>query len=186
MRFRRLFTSLFLVLNLTVASALAAPPQTGRPLPQVQIPTTGGYKIDLAQYSGKTLIIALISVHCPHCLETAQILKRIQTEFAPKGVQVIAAASEDKPYESIPEYVKKDSPNFPLGMVDPPLFMKIAAIGPEVRPVVPVLIFVDTNGVVRYEYFGDHPDIVKNPEPTIRKALAELLKTPAAKPATKK
>ncbi len=184
MQSRRVFTSLFLALGLTI-SAFGAGPKVNRPLPPEQIPTTGGNKINLAQYKGKTLVIALISLNCQHCVDTLAILKRIQTEFSPKGVQVIAAASEDKPYESIPEYVKKNSPNFPLGMIDPPQFRIVADLAPDVRPHVPVLMFVDTTGVIRYQYFGDHPDVAK-PEPTIRKILAELLQAPANKAGSEK
>ena len=45
----------------------------------------------LSMYKGKTIVLALMYTTCPHCQKTAQVLSKVQTEYAGKGVQVLGA-----------------------------------------------------------------------------------------------
>jgi cytochrome oxidase Cu insertion factor (SCO1/SenC/PrrC family) len=38
----------------------------------------------LSMYKGKTIVLALMYTTCPHCQKTAQVLAKVQTEYAAK------------------------------------------------------------------------------------------------------
>src|SRR5260221_11821616 len=78
------------LLALTVVVYAGLPP--GRLLPDVPVSQMGGKKLDLKQYRGKALVLAIISTTCKDCGEVVDLLKLIQTEQAPHGLQEVGAA----------------------------------------------------------------------------------------------
>jgi AhpC/TSA family len=168
--------------GLTVAAYAGLPP--GRPLADVPISQAGGKKLDLKQYRGKALVLALISTTCADCAAVVDLLKQIQQEQGANGLQVVVAVGDDKGAAAIGPYAKEHQPNFPLGYVDRPTLRKLAALTPKDRPFVPILLFVDAKGGVRVQMFGNDP-LMKKPETIIRGTVRELLKEPGIT-ATKK
>ena len=138
----------------------------------------GGKKLDLKQYRGKALVVALISTTCEDCAHTIEFLKIMQTENASQGLQVVAAAGEvDAGGRVLAPFANEHKPNFPLGYLDQAAFLKIANLSPKDRPFVPVLLFVDPKGMVRVQIMGDDP-LLKKFELTVRGTIRELLKEP--------
>src|SRR5690348_16642810 len=45
----------------------------------------------LSSHRGKTVVLALMYTTCPHCQHTAQVLTKIQTEYAARGVEMLGA-----------------------------------------------------------------------------------------------
>ncbi len=156
----------FLFLALIPAVYAALPP--GHPLPDVLISLEGGKKLNLRQYRGKALVVAMISTTCSHCIEVVEILNRFQN-------------GDEYGLGAIRPFISRYRPDFPVGYVDKPGFIKLANLRPDARPFVPILMFVDPKGQVRQQYYGDDPPM-KTPEPTIRSTLNELMKelVPAA------
>jgi thiol-disulfide isomerase/thioredoxin len=179
MSIRALSVGLTAAIVLVAVSHAALPPGPGRALPDVQIPAPGNTKIDLKQYRGKPLILALISAGCPHCVKTIEIMTQVNKEMKGRGLQMIAAAADSGDAAGVSSFVARYRPGFPVGYIDPPIFMKLANIGKDVRPTVPTMLFVDAKGMIRVQYFGDHPDMT-NPEPTIRRLAEDLLKDAGA------
>lgn len=167
--------AIFLTLILVTTTFAGLPP--GRPLPDVPVPQTGGQKLDLKQYRGKALVLALISTDCEHCDHAVDFLKIMQSEFAPQGLQVAAAAGGPEAAKSLPAFEKLHKPNFPLGYLDRASFLKMAGLKPDDRPFVPVLLFIDAKGMVRVQLQGDDP-LMEKMEVLIRGTVRELLKEP--------
>ena len=163
------------LLALTVVAYAGLPP--GRPLPDVPISQPGGKKLDLKQYRGKALVLAIIATTCKDCGEVVDLLKAIQTEQAPHGLQVVVAAGDPNAAVAIGPFAAEHKPNFPLGYLDRPAIMKIGNIGPNDRPFVPIMLFVDARGAVRVQLFGNDP-LMQKPEGIIRSTIRELLKEP--------
>jgi hypothetical protein len=164
---------------LTAFACAALPP--GRPLPDVPISQPGGKKLDLKQYRGKALVVALISITCEDCAHAIDFLKIMQTESAPQGLQVVAAAGDvDTAGRALAPFADQHKPNFPLGYLDQAAFLKIANLSPNDHTFVPVLLFVDPKGMVRVQLLGDDP-LLKKLEVTIRGTIRELLKEPGIK-----
>jgi len=167
-----------MVLGLASQALAALPP--GRPLPDVPLSQTGGKKLDLKQYRGKALVVALISTTCRDCAQTVDFLKIMQTEYGPQELQVVAAAGDDNAAITVIAFSDEHKPNFPIGYLDRASFVKIANLKPTDRPYVPVLLFIDPQGMVRVQIMGDDP-LMKKLESTIRSTIRELLKEPGIK-----
>ena len=171
-----------LLLALTAAAYAGLPP--GRNLPDVPVSQPGGKKLDLKQYRGKALVLAIISTTCKDCGEVVDLLKQIQTEQGAHGLQVVVAAGDPKAENVIRPFIAQHKPNFPLGYLDRPGIMRLANLGPKDRPFVPIMLFVDARGAVRVQLFGNDP-LMQKPENIIRSTVRELLKEPGITAAKK-
>jgi len=167
-----------LALTLATFSFAALPP--GRPLPDVPIPLSGGKKLDLKQYRGKALVLALISTTCEDCEHAADFLKIVQSENASQGLQVVAIAGDANGAEAVHVFETVHKPNYPVGFLDRVPFLRLAGLKPDERPFAPILMFVDPKGMVRVQLLGDDP-LIKKMELTIRATVRELLKEPGLK-----
>ena len=167
---------------LTVVAYAGLPP--GRLLPDVPVSLVGGKKLDLKQYRGKALVLAIVSTTCQDCGDVVDILKLIQTEQAAHGLQVVVAAGDPNAEHVLGPFIAAHKPNFPLGYLDRPAIMKVASVGPKDRPFVPIMLFVDARGAVRVQLFGNDP-LMKQPEGIIRSTIRELLKEPGITAAKK-
>ena len=168
--------------TLTALAYAGLPP--GRTLADVPVSLSGGKKLDLKQYRGKALVLAIISTTCKDCGEVVDLLKQIQTEQGPHGLQVVVAAGDPNAAIAIGPFAAEHKPNFPLGYLDRPAIMKIGNIGPTDRPFVPIMLFVDARGAVRVQLFGNDP-LMQKPEGIIRSTIRELLKEPGITAAQK-
>src|ERR1051325_7230456 len=144
---------------------------TPRPLADDPIQTADIRKIDLKQYRGKVVLLALISTECIHCVQSIEIL------LGPRGFQVISAAIEENAAYKIGAFASRYRPAFPLGYLDREGAIKIADIPKDMRPFVPILMFIDRKGTVRYQFHGDHQVMrqEKQEEQTIRGIAGRLL-----------
>jgi AhpC/TSA family protein len=167
---------------LIVAAYAGLPP--GRTLPDVPVSQAGGKKLDLKQYRGKALVLAIISTTCQDCGEVVDLLKQIQTEQGPHGLQVVVAAGDPNAAAAIGPFAATHKPNYPIGYLDRPAIMKVANIGPKDRPFVPIMLFVDARGAVRVQLFGNDP-LMQRPESIIRSTIRELMKEPGITAAKK-
>jgi len=156
------------------APAMAQLPKGGRMLPDIPI-KMGGSTLDLKQYRGKSLVIGLISTTCLHCVVAMDTFRQLQTRLGPSGFQVVVAAGDPIPVADVHQFAARMKANFPVGYLDQPEFIKLAAIKPGVRPFVPIVMFVDRTGVVRAQYFGDDPKIKDKAAETIRQTSEQLL-----------
>ncbi|MSV34817.1 MAG: TlpA family protein disulfide reductase [Bryobacterales bacterium] len=164
-----------LALSLLVPVFAGMPP--GRPLPDVPISQPGGKKLDLKQYRGKALVLALISTDCEHCDHAVDFLKIMQKESAAQGLQVVAAAGDPDAAKAIAPFGAQHQPNFPIGYLDKAAFLRLANLKPDDRPFVPVILFIDAKGMVRVQLAGDDP-LMDKMETVIRGTIRELLKEP--------
>jgi thiol-disulfide isomerase/thioredoxin len=158
---------------------------TPRPLGDIQIPTPDLKKINLRQYRGKVLLVALISTSCGDCIKTVDILNGMQKDFGKRGFQVVAAAIEDKAAYNVGGFVARYRPIFPVGYLERDAAIKFLDVSKDTRPFVPVLMFVDSKGTVRLQYFGNDP-FMKQGEKAIRAVADGLLKQAEQDRAAKK
>jgi hypothetical protein len=177
---------LFLASLCLAAVAYAAP--ASRPLPDVAIPTLNRKVITFKQYRGKVMVIALISTDCRPCLRTVQILDQMQKDLGPKGFQAVAAAFELDAKFHLGNLVNRYRPSYPVGYLDRDGAFKLAGLAAGAKPFVPVLMVVDSKGMVRFQVTGENPMVKKNEDKTLRLVVNNYLKelTPAAAPASKK
>jgi peroxiredoxin len=175
-----------LVLLLTFSAMLAAgAPEVPRQAPEFGVQTGPEKYIWLNQYSGKTVVLAFILTDCSHCQFTTGLLNGIQKDYAGKGVQVVESAIETMSALHIPEFVAKFKPGFPVGYDEQGYAAKFLGY-PENDPMLmPQIVFIDRAGMIRAQFAGDDPRLLKDvQDKTLREALEQTL-TPG-QPAQKK
>ena len=159
----------FLCLLLSVEGA-----STPRPLADVSVPVAGGKKIRLNQYRGKVMVVALISTTCEHCINSAKMLGQLQKEYGPRGFQVFAIAADDQAEQKI-DAITRLGLGFPIGYLDQDTNMQLFDFKRDDHPFVPIFMFVDKKGNVRFQY-TEKDDLFKAEEKNTRYFIESLLK----------
>jgi thiol-disulfide isomerase/thioredoxin len=145
-----------------------------RPLADISVPTPGG-KIRLSQYRGKVMVVALISTTCEHCIVSMQLLSQLQKEYGPRGFQVFAVAADDMAAKMVGPLTRLRQPGFPLGYLDHNTTMELCDFKRDDHPFVPMYLFVDKKGTVRFQYSGNE-DFFKAEEKNTKILIEGLLK----------
>ncbi|MBV8846811.1 MAG: TlpA family protein disulfide reductase [Bryobacterales bacterium] len=149
-----------------------------RPVSQVPIPLADGTKINLRQYQGKVVVLAIFSTTCPDCIENLQMLNRVQKDLGPQGFQAIGAAGDNDAQYQVGGFVQRYRIGFPVGFLTKDQMIAIGDIEKDRRPVAPIFLFIDKKSVVRNQFYGDSP-IFKQAEKATRTLVQNLLREPA-------
>jgi hypothetical protein len=165
-----------------VLLGLASAAHAARPLPDVLISTPDGNKIDLKQYRGKVIPLALVSTQCEECIGLMGFLDVLQKQYGARGMQAVVAAINDDARTETGPLVQRYRPGYPVGFLDRDSAMKLAALPPGARPFVPIIMFVDRKGVVRFQFFGDDKAL-KDGEKLLRTIITGLINEDPNKPA---
>ena len=153
----------------------AAHAQTPRPVAPVSINMGGTKKLQLTSYKGKVVLFAIIATSCDHCINSLEVLKRAQKALGPSGVQVVLAIGDPNAPYLLQPFVQRYKLTFPVGYLDQDGIQKIAAVPQGKRPFVPIYMFLDRKGMVRFQFYGDEP-FFKDEEKTTRIILENLAK----------
>jgi peroxiredoxin len=124
----------------------------------------------------------IFSTACNECLATLKILDNIQKDYGKQGLQVLGAAGDDSARFLLANFIARYRPSFPIGFWTKEEIIKAADVTKDSHPVVPILLFIDRGGSVRYQYFGDHP-FFKEPEKNIRALSFGMMKVAPLAPA---
>jgi thiol-disulfide isomerase/thioredoxin len=136
-----------------LAAGLAFAVKTPRPLPNVPIALPNGKTINLKQYPGKVVMLVLMSTTCADCITAIEMMNRMQKDFGPRGFQPIAVAvGLDADKKNTQNFIDRYRPAFPMGYVAETPFRELADIDGRARPYVPIFIFIDKKGTIRFEY----------------------------------
>lgn len=161
-----------LVTLLLVTAAFA---KTPRPIAPVPINMGDGKKLQLSTYKGKVVLFAIISTTCDHCINSLEVIRRTQKMFGPAGFQaVVAVGDPNAPYLLFP-FKQRYKLDYPVGYLDQNGIQKIGDIPDGKRPYVPIYMFIDRKGMVRFQFYGDEP-FFKDEEKTTRIIIENLLK----------
>src|SRR5215469_12865875 len=166
-----------IVITLLIAFLLfpAAYGKAPRPLAPVNINMGGGKKMQLSAYKGKVVLFAIIATSCDHCINSLEVLKRAQQSFGPQGFQaVVAIGDPNAPYLLFP-FVQRYKLTFPTGYLDQDGIQRIADEPDGKRPFVPIYMFLDRKGTVRFQFEGNEP-FFRDEEKTTRVIIENLLK----------
>jgi peroxiredoxin len=157
-----------------------------RPAPDFAINLSSGQKIRISQYKGKTVVMAFILTYCSHCQKAVGFLTKNQQEFGPRGLQVLAAAV-DAP-AAVPRFIQQFNPPFPVGFNTDQEAMGFMQHVPMMVPYMPMIAFLDNEGVIRAQYEGNDPFLSEGVmEKNLRERIEDLLKptVPGKKTVTK-
>jgi thiol-disulfide isomerase/thioredoxin len=164
------------VAALTVLSAAAVFAVTPRPIADMPIPMVNTKALDLKQYRGKVVLMAIISQECPACVASIEILNRAQKNYGPRGFQVVAAVGDPNAQYLLVSFAQRYRPIFPLGYVNQDQIVRLGDFDKSApHAYVPIFIFIDRKGIVRQQVSGNEPFFLSE-EANLRTAIENLLK----------
>ena len=133
----------------------------GTPLPSFSLPDFNGRVVSDAEFKGsKALLVAFICKHCPFVKHIRQEFARFAKEYEPKGLKVVAIASNDTTEfpEDGPEGMKQEAAE--AGYIFPYLFDEKQQVARAFRAAcTPDLFLFDANRrlVYRGQFDGSRP-----------------------------
>ncbi|MEO8591897.1 MAG: TlpA disulfide reductase family protein [Candidatus Solibacter sp.] len=162
-----------------------------RPAPDFAITVPNGKPVRLSQYRGKTVVVAFILTYCSHCQKAIQVLAKAQQDYGPKGLQVLASATEDMAAAALPGFLRQFAPPFPVGINSTNEFVNFMQHPVMLQLYMPGIVFIDKEGVIRAQYEGrdsflEESSVEKNMRAKIEEMLAPLARGPAEKAPAKK
>lgn len=173
---RRLTVPSLFCLLATLLSAAAMFAATPRPLADVPIPMPNGKPLNLKQYRGKVILMAVISKDCQPCIQSIDILNRLQKEFGPRGFQVVAAVGDPNAEYLLNGFVQRYRPVFPIGYLNQSQIIQLGDFSRNAQHAfVPIFMFIDRKGTVREQVSGNEP-FFKTEEQSTRQTVEALLK----------
>jgi len=185
MRYFRVIAALSLSALCTVQAA-----EIPRSAPNLNINLAAGKQINLNEYRGKTVVLAFILTYCSHCQAVIRGLIKDQQDLGPKGLQVVAAAIEDMAATAVPGFIRQFAPTFPVGYTTSAESIKFLQHPPVLGFYMPALVFIDKEGVIRFQAEGRDPLLnLATQEKSVRDKIIEVMGPVTAAPvpvATKK
>jgi len=183
MRSARLWLVGALVASGALLAADPAPANTAqipRPAPELTI-QMAGKQVQLRQYRGLVCAVAFMSTQCPHCQHLAGVLAGLQTEYAPKGVQMLGVVFNPEAITDMANFTTAFARNmFPVGMSTDAIVASFVQHPPGIH-YIPMIAFIDKQGIIRGQHLGindadffDQKTEVQN----IRGELDKILKEP--------
>jgi peroxiredoxin len=162
----------------TLAAATLFAAEVPRRSPEFAIQLPSGKQALLSESRGKVVALIFILTYCPHCQVTVQNLSKLQTEFGPRGFQVLGTAIEDMASMAVPDFIKRFQPTFPVGWNTRDQTLEYLQHPPMFKLLMPQLVFIDRRGVIRAQYAGDDPFFGADQDKNLRAKIEELLKEP--------
>jgi peroxiredoxin len=155
--------------------ALAFPP-VPRPAKEFTFVEPSGKQTLLTSYKGKVVIIQFLFTWCQHCQAFSRVLTGLQTELAPKGVQMLGVAFEDNPPASpasAAQYSKQFNVGFPVAYSSRDTVISFLGLSVMDRLAVPQVVIIDKKGTIRAQSQPLGSAELQN-EANLRKMLTEL------------
>jgi peroxiredoxin len=132
--------------------------------------------VRLSQYRGKVVALAFILTTCSHCQQFTVELNQVAREYGGRGVQVVECAFNEDAVQTMPEFLERFTPPFPVTYSAPAAvsaFLQRTIF--DTQPLrVPYLVLIDRSGVIRAEFPGESPFFQK-PGANLREQLERLL-----------
>lgn len=167
----------FVWLGISCLSLKAGGSPVPRKAPAFAIQTAPEKYIWLSDYTGRPLILAFILTDCTHCQYTTGLLSKMQRDYADSGLQVIESAIDTMSALHIPDFLKKLNPPFPVGYNEQNYAAVFLGYGATDPMFAPQIVFIDKTGMIRAQFGGDDPKLLKEvQEKTLRDALELTLK----------
>jgi thiol-disulfide isomerase/thioredoxin len=169
--------AILVAILIAAASVTAQAADTARPSPPFSILRTGAPSIRLSQYRGKVVALAFISTTCSHCQQLTTELNLIAPDYASRGVQFLECAFNDDAIATMPGFLERFAPPFPVGYSASAAVMAyLQHLVLDPRPLfVPHMVFLDRRGVIRADYPGGDA-FFTNANANIRAQLEKMLK----------
>lgn len=160
---------MILAILLTTPAASFALPKKGQPAPPLQVVTTAGQKLSMANYKGYVLVLEFFATYCGGCKESIPHLLNLNKQYGNKGLQILALdiGQGDTP-EDVKEFVARKKINYPVAMADESIIYD----GYGIR-MIPSIFIINKKGILVEKFDGFTDETRKIMETTVKKLIAE-------------
>ncbi len=159
-------------------SAFAGPP-VPRKSPEFTITDPAGKQMLLSSYKGKVVVMPFMFTTCPHCQHEAQMLTKLQQEFASRGVVMLGTIFNDANGPMATQFVREFNIGFPVGYASRDQVTSYLGLSVMDRWVVPQVAIIDRKGnVVAQSAATGSPEL--QDEVYLRNLIDKLAKEGAA------
>src|SRR6266478_5371583 len=163
-------------------SAFAGPP-VPRKSPEFTITDPSGKQILLSSLKGKIVVMPFMFTTCPHCQREAQMLTKLQKEFAARGVVMLGTVFNDASGPLAAQFVKEFNIGFPVGWASRDSVTSYLGLSVMDRWVVPQVAILDRKGnIVAQSVATGTPEL--QDEAYLRNFIEKLLKEGATSGST--
>ena len=132
-----------------VPSAFAATPLLHKRAPEFVRAGLNRQPVDLRTYRGKVVLLDFWATWCAPCQVEMPRFVAWQTQYGPRGLQVIGISMDDSPAEAL-RVVRKLGLNYPVAMGDEKLGEQYGGVLG-----LPLTFLIDARGVVQAEFQGE-------------------------------
>ncbi len=149
-----------------VATPAAAILQKGQPAPPIDVKSTSGQHITLANYRGRVLLVDFFATWCLPCRDIVAHLNELKTKHGTQGLEILGL------------HVEEESPALKKFMSERKVSYPVAVAGEELQTEyglrsVPTIYIIDKKGVVAEKYMG-YSDAIRNAiDNSIKRLLVE-------------
>ncbi|MEO8052671.1 MAG: TlpA disulfide reductase family protein [Acidobacteriota bacterium] len=155
-------------------SAFAMPP-VPRNSPEFTVTEPSGKQVLLSSLRGKIVVMPFMFTTCPHCQRYAQMLTKLQQEFAGRGVVMLGTVFNDANAQMAAQFVREFQVGFPVGYASRDQVVSYLGLSVLDRWVVPQVAIIDKKGnVVAQSVATGTPEL--QDEAYLRNFLEKLVK----------
>lgn len=179
-------------IGLYAATPKADVPKSGAPpiirkSPEFVIKFNDGHQMLLSSLRGKVVALLMVHTTCPHCQHTSQVFSQLYSEYGPRGFQPVDAAFNTMANMLVPDFIKQNNVNYPVGFSSPEEVMAYLGYNVMQRYTVPQIVWIDKKGNIRSQTTAMDSDPGYDPQKYTegywRNMIETLLKEPATEPA---
>lgn len=159
----------FFVLTLLAAGATPAFAilQKGQPAPPINVVTTSGQSVSLANYKGHVLILDFFATWCHPCKEAIPHLLKLNRKYGKQGLQILGMSVDEGSDQVVKSFITEKKITYPVTMVNEDLQADYGLRS------VPTMYVISKKGIVAEKYQGYSEDVGKALENVVKRLLAE-------------
>ncbi len=170
-------------LFLAIAGAAFAAAPVPRKAPEFTVTDPSGKPISLSAYKGKVVVMTFMYTTCPHCQHEAQMVTKLQKDYAAKGFQAFGATFNFEDKDPAPtrssvtaKFIQEFGVGYPVGYTSPNAVMQFLGLSVMDRYVVPQVAVIDRKGNVVKQSDPTMGSEELQTEATLRALVEKLLK----------
>lgn len=159
--------SSIMALVLATASPALAILQKGQPAPPINVVTTSGQPVSLANYKGHVLILDFFATWCYPCKEAIPHLLNLNRKYGKQGLQILGMSVDDGSDKAVKSFIAEKKINYPVTIVNEDLQTDYGLRS------VPTIFVISKKGIVAEKFQGYSEDVGRSLENTVKRLLAE-------------
>lgn len=169
MKLRRIGFYAFLLFVSVALPALpaAAALQKGQPAPPINVTTTSGQPVSLANYRGHVLVLDFFATWCYPCREAIPHLLNLNRKYGKQGLQILGMSVDDGSEKEVKSFIAERRINYPVTMVNEDLQADYGLRS------VPTIFVINKKGIVAERFQGYSEEVGRSLENAVKRLLAE-------------